>query len=667
MLLNYSIGELSNLQVLDIRNNRSLTAIPQSLFQIEALQEVHCDYCNSLTSPPLALCKQGVRAVRKYFYDLKVEKGSNQLLIPVTVIGKSRAGKTSLVQSVKKSKRVLTNRDTEEGRIDAATKVFKVVEAEVSDVRKLIFTDFGGHNIYHVSYQLTFKTQSVPLLVIDIAEFDKLANKNGVESACRELCIDWLSHLYLSCPRLQRPIVALTHSDQVTEECLKHRRQQLIEVTEQIRVNIIQTEQKFAYAKNPILTMTSFADLTNPLISDNNIMTFSDISTESDIDALKAALTDAGSGMVTELPGSWYRQLLKITEQKDKSFIELSDIDKEFPEDEEHVVLEYLHDAGSIMWYKNIVPLSNIVFHRAGVLIHLIQVLYNHTQDDEWEKRLNNFKEFVSDGKSVGKEKYTAMIDNFKDTGVMEGTLLLNLLKIESQELPTNIALEILKTFHLLYRCGPPDAPASCQKYIFPYFAKRTITAPNVHTHLTPLKVDLLLCGLPVPTYVFSLITAAYLGMNSSPENYPEVGENGAIVRNENGLIKYLIHNPSEKCVTFMTLTPIEDICQAWKDMLNSLKMLITDLKSVWKGVRYENVFYCSHCLITYKSNPTKTVDPDWFQVRSTHSELSNADAPSTAVRSYTGRETAVCRKETEREKQRIPKPLMVPCKFKPI
>ena len=53
--------------------------------------------------------------------------------------------------------------------------------------------------------------------------------------------------------------------------------------------------------------------------------------------------------------------------------------------------------------------------------------------------------------------------------------------------------------------------------------------------------------------------------------------------------------------------------------------------------------------------------------MRSTHSELSNADAPSTAARPYTGRETAVCRKETEREKQRIPKPLMVPCKFKPI
>ena len=128
-------------------------------------------------------------------------------------------------------------------------------------MRKLIFTDFGGHNIYHVSFQLTFKTQSVPLLVIDIAEYDKLANKNGVESASQELCIDWLSHLYLSCPQLQRPIVALTHTDQVTEKCLKHRRQQLIEVTEQIRVNIIQTERKFAYAENPILTMTSFADL----------------------------------------------------------------------------------------------------------------------------------------------------------------------------------------------------------------------------------------------------------------------------------------------------------------------------------------------------------------------------------------------------------------------
>ena len=38
------------------------------------------------------MCIQGVNAIRKYYFDLKVIAGTNQRLIPVTVIGKTKAG-----------------------------------------------------------------------------------------------------------------------------------------------------------------------------------------------------------------------------------------------------------------------------------------------------------------------------------------------------------------------------------------------------------------------------------------------------------------------------------------------------------------------------------------------------------------------------------------------
>ena len=68
--------------------------------------------------------------MRKYYYDLKIEAGTNQRLIPVTVIGKTKAGKTSLVRSVQQNKRVLTERNTTEGKLNESTKVFKVCEAD---------------------------------------------------------------------------------------------------------------------------------------------------------------------------------------------------------------------------------------------------------------------------------------------------------------------------------------------------------------------------------------------------------------------------------------------------------------------------------------------------------------------------------------------------------
>ena len=75
--------------------------------------------------PPRALCKKGVKAVKKYYDDLKLDKASNQRLIPVTVIGKSRAGKTSLVKSLQKNERVLTKRSPVTGKLDEATMIFK--------------------------------------------------------------------------------------------------------------------------------------------------------------------------------------------------------------------------------------------------------------------------------------------------------------------------------------------------------------------------------------------------------------------------------------------------------------------------------------------------------------------------------------------------------------
>jgi GTPase SAR1 family protein len=645
----YSVSFLSKLEVLDVERSRALTTIPEGLFSIDTLETVRCEGCFSLTSPPPAVLQQGVTAVRKYLYDLQLEKGRNQRLIPVTAIGQSKAGKTSLVKSVQQNKRVLTERHSDGGKLDEATKVFKVCEAEVNESSKLVFTDFGGQAIYNFSYQLTFKAQCVPLLVIDIEEFDTMASSVGEEAASQDLALAWLAQLYLACPSLGLPVVVLTHRDKLSDECFSLRKQQLVDMTEKLRCRIIKDEKNVAASSSPVLSMTSFTDTSKQLMTTQNILDFSKESKQtckqiSDIENLIDVLTSAGSALITEIPASWYRLLIKMTSKTDAPFLTLSEIEAEFPDDEEHVALQYLHYTGRIMWFKDIGSLSNLIFHRPEVLTTLIETLYNHTQEEAWNHRLEVFSPYNFNEQTIERSKYEKMIEQFKSTGVMEGALLYHILEQES-ELPPEIGMTILQTFHLTHKYG--------NRYIVPYFANTKLKIPKVLTQLIPLRVDLFLRGLPIPAYVHSLITAAYLDINTNPFNHAEAGENGAKVTEGNGMFKYLLHDAASKRVTVVTLTPAKKICEAWKDQLSCLRKLTTYLKSVWKGVRYENVFYCAHCLLTNQAVPTSDVDPEWF------SQTGKDSLQHQRSTSYTGDETCVCQHHGD---QAVPRPLMYPC-----
>ena len=122
-----------------------------------------------------------------------MEKGNKQRFIPATVFGKSGAGKTSLVESLKENRRILTVRMHSGDQFGEATKVFKVHEAVVDENSKLQM-DFGGQEIYQFAYQLTFKTQCLPLLVINMADFSNICDEGNVIEACQDACMSWLSH-----------------------------------------------------------------------------------------------------------------------------------------------------------------------------------------------------------------------------------------------------------------------------------------------------------------------------------------------------------------------------------------------------------------------------------------------------------------------------------------
>ena len=286
----------------------------------------------------------------------------------------------------------------------------------------------------------------------------------------------------------------------LTEERFNQRKLQLVEETEKLRCHIIEDEKCAAPSSRPVFSMTSFADTSKPLFTPGRILDFSVSSTESDIeDVLKQLLAALGAPLMTEIPGSWYRMLLDMTEETEQCFIQLSEIVKKYPKDKVLVTLQNLHDRGRSMWFRKLEKLRDYVFHRPGFLTSLFKILYCHTQEEAWTKRLHKFLPFQHCGKTIEKSKYQEMIDTFSTAGVMEAPLLLNLLEKESK-LPSDLSVELLNTFHLIHLCGS-SAQTHNKKYIIPYFATRIITTPNLHSDLIPLKVDLLFHGLPIPSY----------------------------------------------------------------------------------------------------------------------------------------------------------------------
>ena len=307
------------------------------------------------------------------------------------------------------------------------------------------------------------------------------------------------------------------------------------------------------------------------------------------------------------------------------------------------------------MWFGTKDKLSNIIFHRAEVITAAVEVIYNHTHEKTWSVRLDRFKPFSASGRVIERNEYEGMIRSFKETGVMDGILLMNLLRTES-DLPPQLSVEVLKAFHLVHSCGPSNAE-TCQKYNFPYFAKQQVVEQNLYSDSAiPLKVDIFMRGLPVPSYIFSQITAMYLNMNSDPFLDPEVGSNGASVTTSNGMVKYLLHDTKESHVTLITRMPMTKICEGWQDMLHVLKQLLSELEPIWRGIGFEKVFYCSHCLLLKNQSPTTTVDPEWFE-KYMFSDID--DRRDHVGVTYTGNETFQCRNT------QVPKPLMAPCKFK--
>lgn len=619
--------------MLDLSENTSLVQVDLNITLLNNLETVNVEGCSNI-NPSQAVWKRGMSELRAWYGDLL--KRGKKILIPVTVIGQSLAGKTSLIRSMQHSKRRLSKRGGVD-KLDEATKVFEVSEAEFEEGSKLVFHDFGGQAIYHFAYPLSTRSQFVPLLVINIAEYDRLANLKGADAACKELCFDWLSHLYLSCPGVCQPVVALTHCDGMETAVRKARTKELVTVTEKMRLKMIKKEEDYAPKNSPFFSMVSFCDTSTHLLEKHQDEPWTGYknTTAGVIFKLKFLLKAVGMPLRDEIPGRLCDVMDAFARINDKAYLPLEDFDLRFPRG--RVMLEHLHEIGKVMWYQNIESLKSIVFHRVELLTQVVKLLFDHTGKEVWERRVKEFKVYEHENHKVTEKEYKQMVDDFQQSGVMNSLLLSHVIETESKIDPKT-AIEVLKVFHLV--CGPIQGTS----YIVPYFSPKEITYRWDGSDI-PLKLDICFNGLAIPGYVYHLLTAKYVNNLISKDGSVEVvGRNGACGTDKYGSMEYLFHDQVSSTVTLLVLTKPECIADSWRRLLRVSEVLKNHLHEKWKGAHYDIIFFCPHCHLSRKKELRTHVNPDW----STREH-----------QVYNGREVVTCRPE-----KAVPRPLVVPCEF---
>lgn len=648
-----SFKELRVLSLGSVQSNEVLKNLDQNLTNLTKLSTIDCRRCEALNSPPFAVCEQGKRAIFKFYNDLK--KGKVKVIAgTVAVIGELMSGKTSLVRSLKEKRRMFTTRCISSEK-DDTTQVFEFNKLDLKDC-SLRFVDFGGHQVYHMAYQMALKDHCIPLIVVNMEQYLTELEFDEPEKATQKVCFDWLSHLYLDCPRLKRPLLVLTHKDKFENDSrsFKSLKEQLLQNVEALRTKFL-NEQELLDLPEDFQKIDYFENTSRRLFAPSDIFELGD--SPDDLPNL-SQLTESLEQYCQEFSGfipKWWQEVGDFIEKnKDKAFLTSSDLERKYSEvDELDVIVRYLRNIGRILWYEDHDSLKNFIFHRITAVTDMVKLLFHHSGYHEWYQMAKKFKGVRFDGKVMDKKDYHHLIDNFRTNGILDIFVLKQIFDHESA-FGYNVAMEVLQAFFLVH--GPVDSHPRPQ-FILPYFSPefKDDSYKKAGDRLQ-LRVEILFKGLALPRYVHQLLTVAMFNtLNDAEEKYYKWSyANGATI--EHGECSFhLVHDFKKHSLILQVTTPVSQVSQSWKKLAITCKKVVCCAKKCGKATRPEVNLFCCHCIYVRAEEPGYQLMKDWAY-------FNEDEIDYVRTKSYT---QAKCFKENNKEGNLdVPLPLLEPCKF---
>ncbi|KAF6024147.1 hypothetical protein EB796_017542 [Bugula neritina] len=238
----------------------------------------------------------------------------------------------------------------------------------------------------------------------------------------------------------------------------------------------------------------------------------------------------------------------------------------------------------------------------------MIAVLFHHCLDEIWAQRIEDFVPFQHKNSIVGNTQFEHLVTRFLTTGLLDEAILFHLLEAETNFAP-HVAIKLLSSFCILYG---PMIEQKCSTYIVPNFSLSYIGRQWETDGYLQLRIKVVFNNLPLPRYVFQLMTVALLNFDKDVAYPAEVFHNGTSVRHGKSAT-HLVHDPNSGSVTIQVSTPVETISSSWQRLIKVMKFIINQTTSVWKAACPEALVYCAHCLFKQAENPDCLKNPSWL------------------------------------------------------
>ena len=159
-------------QKLDLSRNRIRTIPGAIIKKLDyATKQVLCMDENPLSNPPRDICECGIRSIIQYFQEVRAEMKVYQGL-KVLVLGETKAGKTSLIQTMVDGQSRLTDKEERTVLIDLYEAEYDLDnEGPMGRKLQLALWDFSGNPAYLYPAGMFLHQPSLAMVVFNMATY----------------------------------------------------------------------------------------------------------------------------------------------------------------------------------------------------------------------------------------------------------------------------------------------------------------------------------------------------------------------------------------------------------------------------------------------------------------------------------------------------------------
>ncbi len=260
--------------------------------------------------------------------------------------------------------------------------------------------------------------------------------------------------------------------------------------------------------------------------------------------------------------------------------------------------LQYMHNAGLILWFSNSKPLKDVIFHNREFFVSTLRNIFHH--DMREILKYNPASQLI-----LNHTEFTDHLNNFLDCGILTEPLLLHIWDESGHKGNKKLLSYVMELLQSLNLCFQMKNSEEHNSWRFPWFVRNTNSEEFLRNEWPPFMKDneiaLEFCYKfchRLPLMIYEQLGVA-IQRNIYPGDLRQDWKDVIFIRS-NG-VKMIIQrflyeeNPSIKVSLRTQLSNI----QAMYELCLRVNVDIQMLLDTCPGVVYDSYLVCPHCLLT--------------------------------------------------------------------